>query len=179
MQQKRVVHFKSESVLKLIQIWRSFESDLNQYWLRYESVSESDLNQFWNWFRLEMYNLLVAGYWQLPGNGFTVPGKHFCIIKFYSLGIIFLKKCQSGFCHFGVPGKMHQICWSLARPWALIQNWSISDLRLNLVHTIQRIMVGITHEYEWVKSDSSLNLGHTLQRRLLLYTQQYERFKYD
>ena len=140
---------RSSYISSLSQNWFRSKSKLVQIWFK----TYSDLNHFWNWFRLEMYNLLVAWFRQLPGNCFTVPGKNFYVIKFYSPGIIFLKKCQSGFCHFGVPGKMHQICWSLARPWALIQNWSISD--------------------------SSLNLGHTLQRRLLLYTQQYERFKYD
>ena len=104
---KKVVHFKSESVSKVIQISFKTDSDLSQNWLRSDLLIQiwisfkSNLNHIWNWLGLEMYNRLDEEYWHLQRNGFTVPEKHFGAIYIYPLGIIFLSRVKVVFAILG------------------------------------------------------------------------------
>ena len=104
---KMVVHFKSESVSKVIQISFKTDSDLSQNWLRSHLLIQiwisfkSNLNHIWNWLGLEMYNCLDEEYWHLQRNGFTVPEKHFGAIYIYPLGIIFLSRVKVVFAILG------------------------------------------------------------------------------
>ena len=86
------------------QVWVKTDSDLSHHWFRSDSKLDSDLKC--TTFLLQgtdNYREMASPF---PGNA-SVPSNS-----------IPMKKCESGFCHFGVPGKMHQICWSLARHWA-------------------------------------------------------------
>ena len=104
---KMVVHFKSESVSKVIQISFKTDSGLSQNWLRSDLLIQiwisfkSNLNHIWNWLGLEMYNCLDEEYWHLQRNGFTVPEKHFGAIYIYPLGIIFLSRVKVVFAILG------------------------------------------------------------------------------
>ena len=116
---KMVVHFKSESVSKVIQISFKTDSDLSQNWLRSDLLIQiwisfkSNLNHIWNWLGLEMYNRLVEEYWHLQRNGFTVPEKHFGAIYFCPLESYSWKSVKVVFAILGFLARCIRSFWAL------------------------------------------------------------------